>query len=68
MVNSTKGIVVIFAKELHKQRTKRLTTLTGIQSKLRTPGATIDQGPPAEIRTQSGRAVKQPKYLKDNEL
>ena len=81
MVNSTKEIIVIFARELHKQTGKEtdgtkiaqpqkatLTTPTGIQSKLCTPGATTDHGPPARICTQSGWVVKQPKYLKDFEL
>ena len=80
MVNSTEGIVVIVAWEFHKQGTKTdvtqtaqphkttLTTPGGIQSRPCRPGATTDHGPPAEIRTRSGRVVKQPKCLKDYEL
>ena len=45
-----------------------LTPTTGIQSKPCGPGATTDHGPPAEIRTRSGRVVKIPKHLKDCEL
>ena len=36
-----------------------LLTPTGIQSKPCGPGATTDHGPPAEIRTRSGRQATQ---------
>ena len=45
-----------------------LPTPPGIQSRPCRAGATTDHGPPAEIRTRSGRVVKQPKYLKDYKL
>lgn len=45
-----------------------LTTPAGIQSSPCRPGETTVHGPPAEMRSQSGRVVKQPKCLKDYEL
>ena len=45
-----------------------IPTPTGIQSRPCRPGTTTVHGLPAKIRTQSGRVVKQPKYLKDYRL
>ena len=56
------------ATQITQPQKATLTTPTGIQSRPCRPGATTDQGLPAEIRTRSGRVVKQPKYLKDHEL
>ena len=59
------------ATEIAQSHKATLPTPTGIQSRPCKPGATTDHSPPAEIRTQSGRMVRQPKYLKylkDNEF
>lgn len=44
-----------------------LTTPAGIQSSPCRPGATTVHGTPPEIRSRSGRVVKQPKCVKDYE-
>ena len=54
------------ATQIAQTRKSTLPSPTGMQS--RQTGANTDQGPLAEIRTRSGRLVKQPKYLKDYEL
>lgn len=56
------------ATQIAKPQKATLPTPTGIQSRPCRAGATTDHGPPAEIRTRSGRVVKQPKYLKDYKL
>ena len=56
------------AKQIAQPQKATLLTPTGIQSRPCRPEASTDHGPPAEIRTRSGRVVKEPKYLKDYEL
>ena len=53
-----------YATQIIQPQKATLTTPTGIQSRSCRPGETTDHGPPAEIRTRSGRVVKQPKYLR----
>ena len=56
------------ATQIAQPQKATLPTPTSIQSRPCRPGASTDHGLPAEIRTRSGRVVKQPKYLKDYEL
>ena len=56
------------ATQIAQPQKATLSTPTSIQSRPCKPGASTDHGLPAEIRTRSGRVVKQPKYLKDYEL
>ena len=53
------------ATQIAQPQKATLPTPTGVQSRPCRPGATTDHGPPAEIRTRSGRVVKQPKYLRN---
>ena len=56
------------ATQIAQPQKATLPTPTSIRSRPCKPGASTDHGLPAEIRTRSGRVVKQPKYLKDYEL
>ena len=56
------------AKQITQPQKATLLIPAGIQSRPCRPGASTDHGPPVEIRTRSGRVVKEPKYLKDYEL